>query len=263
MKAILLCAGYATRLHPLTKDKPKHLLEVGGKPILEHILERVGEVGEVDEVFLVSNAKFFFHFLEWAKKYGEKYPSAKKISVINDGTESNETRLGALGDILFVIHQKRLREDILLIAADNLFDFSLTGMHQFYLEQKKTVIALYDIKDLKLASHYGVVEIDKSLRLTHFVEKPNHPQSTLISTGIYLLPKQGITLLELYVKYGYSTDKIGSFFEWLHKKEDVYCYITEQPWYDIGTKEQLEEANRHYADKGLVNDAGKEKQVRQ
>src|SRR3989344_3395264 len=103
MKAILLCAGYGTRLYPLTKDKPKHLLEVAKKPILEHILEKINEVDSIEEVYLISNAKFFYHFLEWAKDYAFRNPRAKHIEIINDGTDSNDARLGALGEVLFAI----------------------------------------------------------------------------------------------------------------------------------------------------------------
>ena len=116
----------------------------------------------------------------------------------------------------------------------------------------KTGIALFDVKDRSLARHYGVVQVDGDGKLVHFVEKPEHPQSTLVSTGIYFLPQRDLRLLDVYVKYGYSTDKIGSFFEWLHKKEDVYCYTALERWYDIGTKEQLEEASRHYAQKQVL-----------
>lgn len=249
MKALLLCAGYGTRLHPLTKEKPKHLLDVSGKPIIEHILEKINALEEVDTVYLITNAKFFYQFLDWAKEYAYKNPRAKRIEVINDGTESNDARLGALGDILFAAGKKHIKEDLLLIAGDNLFDFSLEEMRKLSKEKRKTIVALYDVGDRELARHYGVVQVDENNKLSHFMEKPEHPLSTLVSTGIYILPQNGLKLLELYVKYGYSTDKIGSFFEWLHKKEDVYCHLTTEPWYDIGTVEQLKEANRHYAQK--------------
>lgn len=250
MKVLLLCAGYATRLYPLTKDRPKHLLDVAGKPILEHILEKIEEVDSVDGVYIVTNAKFFYHFLDWAKDYAYRNPRAKRMEVINDGTETNNDRLGALGDVLFAIKKKNISEDLLLIAADNLFGFSLEGMRKLLDQKGKTVVALTDVKEHSLAKHYGVVEVDSNRKLVHFMEKPEHPRSTLVSTGIYLFPRSGLKLLELYIKYGYSTDKIGSFFEWLHRKEDVYCYITEEKWYDIGTPEQLEEANRHYSKHG-------------
>ena len=251
MKALLLCAGYATRIYPLTKDTPKHLLDVGGKPILEHVLSRIEQIDAVDTIYLVTNAKFFYSFLEWAKTYAQHNPLAKKITVINDGTDNNDNRLGALGDILFAIEKKHIKDDFLLVAADNIFDFSLRDMHAAFESNGRTTIALYDVKDKKLATQYGVVEVDESGKLTHFVEKPKEPKSTLISTGIYMIPKRDLPLFRVYIAQGRSPDKIGSFFEWLHGKEDVYCYITEEPWYDIGTLDQLEEARTHYAKKDI------------
>jgi glucose-1-phosphate thymidylyltransferase len=221
---------------------------VGGKPLLEHVLEKVEQVDAVDEVYLITNAKFFYSFLEWAKLYNSGNQNAKRVEVINDGTDSNENRLGALGDVQFAIDKKRIKDDILLIAADNLFEFSLGSMHSMFKKHNKTTIALYDVKDKKLASHYGVVEI-KENRLVHFVEKPKQPRSTLISTGIYMIPKQDVALFKLYLSHGKSTDKIGSFFEWLHTREDVYCHVTTELWYDIGTLDQLEEARQHFAKK--------------
>ncbi len=252
MKAILLCAGYATRLHPLTIDTPKHLLDIGEKPILEHVLEKIEHIEPIDTVYLITNDKFFYSFLEWAKGYASKNPLAKKITIINDGTSSNEDRLGALGDIQFTIEKKHIKDDILLVAADNLFDFSLKDMHSFFEDAGKTTIALYDVKEKRLARHYGVVEVDESHKLVHFVEKPKEPKSTLISTGIYMIPKKDVPLFRVYIAQGNSADKIGSFFEWIHTKQDVYCYITEEPWYDIGTLDQLEEAREHFAKKQRV-----------
>lgn len=249
MKAILLCAGYATRLHPLTIDTPKHLLDIGGNPIIEHVLGKIESIDAIDTVYLITNDKFFFSFLEWANGYASKNPLAKKITVINDGTNSNEDRLGALGDIQFTIEKKHIKDDLLLVAADNLFEFSLAGMHSFFEDIGKTTIALYDVKEKRLAKQFGVVEIDDTNKLRHFVEKPKEPKSTLISTGIYFLPRKDLPLFRVYIAQGNSTDKIGSFFEWIHNKEEVYCYITEEPWYDIGTLDQLEEAREHFLKK--------------
>jgi glucose-1-phosphate thymidylyltransferase len=249
MKAILLCAGYATRLHPLTLDTPKHLLDIDGKPIVEHVLDKMERIDALDTIYLITNDKFFYSFLEWANEYSAKNPLSKKIAVINDGTDSNENRLGALGDIQFTIEKKHIKDDLLLIAADNLFEFSLEGMHSFFEDIGKTTIALYDVKDKRLARQFGVVEVDETNKLKHFVEKPKDPKSTLISTGIYFLPKKDLPLFRVYLAQGNSADKIGSFFEWIHNKEEVYCYTTQEPWYDIGTLDQLEEARSHFLKK--------------
>jgi len=243
MKAIILCAGYATRLYPLTKDKPKPLLTVGNKPILNHILLKLEEVEEVDTIYVITNSKFFPHFTEWAKE-----TNLKNIEIVDDGTTSNEDRLGSLGDIDFVIENKNIEDDILIIAGDNLFDLCLNDMKQLFKAENKTVIALYDVKEKELAKQYGVVEINQQNKLIHFVEKPENPASTLASTGIYMIPKADVNLLKKYFHEGHSKDKIGSFFEWLHNKEDVYCFVSDRKWYDIGTIDQLKKADQEYTD---------------
>lgn len=244
MKAVILCAGYATRLYPLTKDKPKPLLSVGDKPIIDHILLKIEEMDGVDEVFVVTNSKFYTHFTEWASKT----KSSKKLTVVDDGTSSNDDRLGSLGDIHLVVHKQQVKDDILIIAGDNLFELCLNDMHQLFKAENKTVIALYDVKGKELAKQYGIVEINERNKLVHFVEKPENPPSTLASTGIYMIPKDDVTLLEQYIHDGHSTDKIGSFFEWLHNKEDVYCFVSDRKWYDIGTIDQLKKADAEYKD---------------
>ena len=138
MKAVVLAAGYATRLYPLTKDQPKPLLEVAGKPIAEHIIRKIEEVDEVDEIFIVTNNKFSEHFSKWVNSFS----SSKKITVVNDQTMSNEDRLGSLGDIQFVIEKHNVEDDILVVAGDNLFEFSLAILpySKYFLLFNKSVI---------------------------------------------------------------------------------------------------------------------------
>lgn len=242
MKAIILCAGYGTRLYPLTKETPKPLLKVGGKTILDHIMAKVEEMQGVDEVFLVSNDRFFFNFLEWAKSYSGR----KAVKVVNDGTTTNENRLGSLGDILFALDKHNIDDDLLVVAGDNLFRLSLVDMDALFSSKRKTTIALYDVKDRELAKQYGIVEIDAEGKLKSFLEKPEEPPCTLASTGIYMVPKDSLPLLKRYREEGGSLDKIGSFFEWMHTKGDVFCFPSEEDWFDIGTIAQLEKADEVY-----------------
>ena len=146
-KAIILAAGYATRLYPLTKNTPKPLLEVKGKPILEHILGKVENLDIIDEIFVVTNNKFFLNFLSWK----ESYEGPIKITIVNDMTKSNEDRLGSLGDIKYVIENLGIKDDILVVAGDNLFGFSLIPMVELFKTKEKTIVALYDVKDINLA----------------------------------------------------------------------------------------------------------------
>lgn len=241
MDAIILAAGYAIRLYPLTENTPKPLLNVAGKPMVEHIIKKLEAVNEINRIYIVTNEKFERHFNKWL----DDFDAQKPIEIINDGTKSNQDRLGALGDINFVIKQKNLGSDILVVAGDNLFELSLSDVANFFKKKKSNVIVLHDVKDLDLAKNYGVVEVENNIVL-NFQEKPSNPKSTLASTGIYLFPSKTLELVKKYIVQGNDPDKTGSFIEWLHKRETVYSYITDKNWYDIGSMEQLEKADKHY-----------------
>ena len=241
MDAIILAAGYGTRLHPLTLDKPKPLLQVAGKPIVEHIINKLEELDIVDKIYIVTNNKFEGQFADWLHNFTAK----KQIEIINDGTNSNDDRLGALGDINYVIKIKNVEKDIIVITGDNLFELSLQGVVNLFNKRKHNAIVLYDVKDTSLAKHYGVVQVKDNI-VVDFEEKPLRPKSTLISTGIYLFPQKTIELVEKYISQGNNPDKTGDFIEWLHKREKVYVNITDKLWYDIGNLDQLQKANKHY-----------------
>ncbi|MFX1535025.1 MAG: nucleotidyltransferase family protein [Promethearchaeota archaeon] len=243
MKLIIPAAGYATRLWPLTKDKPKHLLGVKGRPIVEYILDKIQEIDLIDEIFIVTNGKFFKHFLEW----NENYTSTTRITIVNDGTKSHKDRLGALGDIKFVVDKFNIEEEVMVILGDNLFEFSYKGIIDLYNEKKKPTIVLYDVKDINLAKLYGIVSIDNNKKVIHFEEKPEQPKSTLASTGVYVYPKESLRKLVEFVN-NIDNDKVGKFLEWLYRREEVYCYVTEEQWFDIGTLEQLEKARQEFQD---------------
>ena len=240
MYAIILAAGYATRLHPLTENTPKPLLKVADKPIIEHIIRKLKEIN-VSKIYIITNNKFYKNFLDWVCGFDAKSP----IEIINDGTKSNSSRIGALGDINFVIEEKGINDDILVIAGDNLFELSLKEFFNIFNKNNGNCIALYDVKDLNLAKNYGVVKVEDNI-VVHLEEKPKEPKSTLVSTGIYLFPRNTIKLIEKYLSEGNNPDKTGDFIEWLHKREKVYAYITGKKWYDIGSFEQLEKANKEY-----------------
>ncbi len=238
---IILAAGYATRLHPLTKDKPKSLLPIAKKPIVEHILEKLEPIGDIKKIYIVSNNKFFDVFQEWLSGINYVHP----IEIVNNGTNSNEERLGAVGDLAFCIQQKSIHDDIMVIAGDNLFEEPLLEHVNNFKKHKHNALVLYDVKDEVLCRHFGVVELQNNI-ITHFEEKPEHPRSTLVSTGIYFFPQKTIELLSKYIEQGNNPDKSGDFVAWLYKREPVYGIVSRRMWYDIGTFEQLEEANRNY-----------------
>lgn len=244
MYAIILAAGYATRLYPLTENTPKPLLNVAGKPVIGHIIEKLEEIDQIKKIYVVTNDKFERHFKEWLSGYD----AGNSIEIINDGTKSNEDRLGALGDIHFAISSKNIEDDIIVVAGDNLFEASLADVFNFFKKRKSNVIVLHDVEDFELAKHYGIAETSNN-QVINFEEKPKNPKSTLASTGIYLFPKKTTSLIRKYIIQGNNPDKTGNFIEWLHKRDAVYTYVTDKKWYDIGSVEQLEKANRYYRQK--------------
>jgi len=239
MKAIVLAAGYATRLYPLTKDTPKPLLKVAKRPILEHILLKLDKVDAVDEVFIVTNDRFYKNFLEWKKNYNPN----KKIEILNDGTKSNKDRLGAIGDIDFAIKKKNIDDNAMVIGGDNLFEFSLVQLAKFFREKEKSVIALVDVKDMELAKKYGIAGIDAKQRIVAFWEKPEKPESTLASTACYIFSKEDIEELEKCIKSNKQPDNLGDFIKYLSERRHVYGMVFTERWFDIGDHQQLKEAD--------------------
>jgi len=237
MKAVILCAGYATRLYPLTLDKPKSLLEISGKPLLNYIIEKVEKINEIDEIFIVTNEKFFRDFEEWLEKCNGKF--AKKIEIINDKTKTNETRIGGIGDLDFTIREKRIDEDLLVVLGDNLFDFDLNGIFSAFKKNNEVTVGVYDLKEKEQAKNFGVLKI-KNQKLISFEEKPQNPKSTIVSTGIYLFPKKEIKTINDYMTTDKPKDGPGYFILDLLKKQEIRIFEFKGRWFDIGTKEVYE-----------------------
>lgn len=233
MKAIVLAAGYATRLRPLTDRVPKPLLPVGGRPMLDWILERIEGVREVDAVHVVTNARHAPAFAEWARTRG--------VEVHDDGTTTNEDRLGAIGDVRFTIERAGLDgDDLLVVAGDNLFDFSLEEFVGWWRGKGvASAVAVYDVGDRELAKQFGIVELDEEERLVAFVEKPVEPPSTLAATAAYLYHREHVPLVARYLDDGNPPDQPGRFVAWLHTREPVYGYCFDGEWHDVGSREQL------------------------
>jgi glucose-1-phosphate thymidylyltransferase len=239
VKALLLAAGYATRLRPLTDTIAKPLLPVGGRPMADLILDRIEASGEIDGVHVVTNAKYAGAFARWAAGRG--------IVVHDDGTSSNEDRLGAIGDIRFAVREGGLGEGgLLVIAADNLFEFSLADYIAFWRANGGSAIAVHRLADPALASLYGIVEVDDGDRIVGMEEKPERPRSDLASTAAYLFAEQHVALLDRYLDDGNPPDPPGRFLTWLCEREPVYAFRFDEPWLDIGDPEQLLDADNRY-----------------
>jgi glucose-1-phosphate thymidylyltransferase len=245
VKAIILAAGYATRLRPLTDTWAKELLPVGGRPIIDRIVDALAAVDEIDSVHVVTNAHKAAGFHAWAEGHD--------VTVHDDGTTSNEDRLGAVGDMQFVIDRAGLDDDLLVIAGDNLFEFSLPEFVSFWQGKgRASAVAVRDVGSLELAAQYGIVALADDARVTDFVEKPADPPSTLAATATYLFHREHAALIRSYLDAEHSADQPGRFVAWLQHHEPVYGWVFDSTWYDIGNYEQLLEAdNRMRAAAGL------------
>jgi len=245
VKALILAAGYATRLRPLTDTWAKELLPVGGRPIVDRIVDNLADVPEVDEVHLVTNAPKAPRFHEWAR--------GRDVTIHDDGTTSNDDRLGAIGDMLFVIDRIGAGDDLLVIAGDNLFDFRLKDLVDFWSGKGvASAVAVRDVGSLELAKQYGTVELDAEGRIRSFIEKPPEPTTTLAATATYLYHREHVGLIPTYVETEANADQPGRLVAWLQQREPVYGWVFTEPWYDIGDHEQLLEAdNRLRAAAGL------------
>jgi len=247
MKGIILAAGYATRLYPLTRDIPKPLLPVAGKATMEYILSHLLPVEDIDVVYIITNDKFYPQFAEWKKGFDRKYPTDKKIDIMNDGTSTNESRLGSIGDIDFVISKKGLNDDLLMIAGDSLFDFELDGMIHYFHEKNGCVLCAYRTGDMDILRRRGVIKIDDTNRIIDFKEKPKRPTSDIAVPAIHIYKRECLNLFGQYLSEGHNPDAPGYFVDWLYKKEPMYAYFFTGNCYDIGNAESYYKVNQIFS----------------
>jgi glucose-1-phosphate thymidylyltransferase len=246
VKLVVLAAGYATRLYPLTRDRPKPLLPVAGRPMLEHVLDRLAPIGEVDGIYLVTNSKFAGHFRDWAGSYGGA-KQAQPITVVDDGTTSDETKLGAIGDLELVLRSEGVDDDVIVVAGDNLFSEDLGGFGEYVRGRGAPVLAVYDVGSLEAIRSYNAIEVDDDGRITFFEEKPENPRSTLTGIALYFYPRGVLPLVHEYVAAGNNADQPGRLVEWLYTRMPVYTWRVPGTWFDIGSKESLAEADRVFS----------------
>ena len=246
MNALILAAGYATRLYPLTLKKAKPLLEIAGKPMIEWVLDNLAPVPGLKTIYVVTNNKFASDFQDWAKHCQDRHPNFQ-IKVINDGTTSDEDKLGAIGDINLVLTRENLFEDdLIIIAGDNLFSEPLTKFVD-YATPAKAAVGVYDVGNLEAIKKYGAVTIDAGGVITHFEEKPKEPKSTLAAIALYYYSKEVLPFFTTYLAAGNNPDQPGRFLQWLYPRLPVKTFQITGQWLDIGSKETLEEANKIFA----------------
>jgi len=248
MKVIILAAGYATRLYPLTLTQPKPLLPVAGKPMIEYVLDNLAPIGGIDRIYVVTNAKFAGHFQQWSMDY--RANKAKlNFTIVNDLSTDDTNKLGAIGDIHFVLKTQNITDDIIVVAGDNLFSEKLSDFGRFCREKNAPVLAVYDVGDLEQIKKFSAITLDSEGRITFFEEKPKQPTSTLTGIALYFYPKSSLPLIKQYVAEGNNPDQPGRLIQWLYPRLPVYAWKVPGLWYDIGSKETLEEANKIFARK--------------
>ena len=239
MKCLILAAGYATRLYPLTENFPKPLLEVQGKTILDWLIDDIETAGLIDEYVVISNHKFAHHFEKWAKE-------KSKITIVDDGTDSNETRLGAVKDIQFAIEKLNLDDEMLVIAGDNLLDFSLTTFVNYAKEKNTSCIMRYYEPEKTRLHKSGVVSINENDRVLKMMEKPENPESHWCCPPFYFYTREDAKLIQKGIDSGCGTDAPGSYIAWLSTQVPVCAMEMPGRRYDIGNLESYREVQREY-----------------
>jgi glucose-1-phosphate thymidylyltransferase len=248
MNIIILAAGYSTRLRPLTDITAKPLLQIGSKTILDYILEKVLRIKDLDNILIVVNAKFCSQFEVWLKQLSREMMGQQRIELLNDQTTSNETRLGAMGDICLALENLGCAEDVLIIAGDNIFEGNLQTLVDVRNQHDASVLGVHKFPHLEdVRKKFGVVTVNEDSRVLKFEEKPEAPNSSLAATAVYLLRQKDLKHIMALNQVPHSGELNAGILiqELLKKGEKVYC-VDMQSWYDIGTLEDLVKAREYF-----------------
>ena len=246
MKLIILAAGYATRLYPLTLNQPKPLLPVAGKPMMEHVLDNVANIRDIDQAYIVTNAKFVSHFENWAKSYRPDLHF--RFTIVNDGSTDDSNKLGAIGDMHLVLTKHEINDDVIVIGGDNLFSHDLSQFGDFCKQKNAPVTGVYDVGDLEAIKKYNAIDIDDEDRITFFEEKPAQPRSTLTGIALYYYPQSALPVINQYIADGNNPDQPGRLVQWMYPRTSFYTWRVPGLWFDVGSIETLEEANRVFSE---------------
>lgn len=242
MDCLILAAGYATRLYPLTEHAPKPLLEVKGKPILDWIVDDVDAEGRINRFIVVTNHKYVQNFLNWK----EQKKTKAEIVVLDDGTESNETRLGAVADIAFAMEQLQLCDDLFVAAGDNVLDFSLNRLLDYFEQKKAPCVMRYYEEDVRVLQKGGVMSVDETEKALEMEEKPEDPKANWLIPPFYCYPKEDLFFIPEGIRAGCKTDAPGGFLSWLCQKRSVYAMEMPGKRYDIGDLESYGLVQKEY-----------------
>ena len=238
MDSIVLAGGFAKRMLPLTKNKPKQLLDVAGEPMLNHVLKSLEKISP-ERVILSVNSFFSSHF----KQFISDYQGPLNLQLFVESSKNEEEKLGALGALNLLFSELDIKGPVFIAGGDNLSDFDLTAMVSKSERTNRDVIGLYDVEDTNLAKLYGIAELNSD-RITAFVEKPSNPKSTLAATAYWLLSKEGISNFFEYINSGGDRDALGNFLAWNINRNDVLSVSYRGTWYDIGDLESYKEAQK-------------------
>lgn len=244
MKCVVLAAGYATRLYPLTENFPKPLLPVGGKPILNWLLDDIDTFPEITGHVIISNHKFIKHFEDWKAKQADSHTITKPITILDDGSTDNDHRLGAVKDIQFAVDSLSLDDDLLIIAGDNVLDFSLAGFVAYMREKKTSCVMCHEENELKKQQKTAIITVDENGLITSYEEKPKEPKDNLAVPPFYCYRNEDVERIEEAIADGCGVDAPGSFAAWLSKQTAVHAWKMPGKRHDIGDMKSYEEAQK-------------------
>jgi len=244
MKTIVIAAGYATRLYPLTENYPKPLLKVGNRSILDRMLSDIDMIDEIDEHIVVTNHKFARHFMEWKEKANYRRP----IRIVDDGTEDNETRLGAVRDLLLALDTCQVDDDILVLAADNILTFSMRGFVEFFHHCDSSVIMCHYEPSIEKLQRTGVISTDAKMRVLEMQEKPACPVSHWAVPPFYLYSRKDLPLIKDCMSHGCGYDAPGNLAHYLVGVTTLHAWQMPGSRYDIGSLDSYKEAQQLFKD---------------
>jgi glucose-1-phosphate thymidylyltransferase len=247
MKVIVLAAGYGTRMGKISESTPKPLLPVGGKPIIEYLLDQLAPIKTFSHIHIITNGKYFSKFKDWETDFKSQRNGHFSIEILNDRSTSNETRLGAIGDLHFLLNQTPIEDDALISAGDNLYQFDLNPFYQYFQTKQSDCISILELENPESLRRTGVVEIDAADRVIGFEEKPEQPKSNFACPPLYFLQASTLKLILEYLKQGNNPDAPGNFIRWLYPRKPVYAFKPAGNRLDVGNLETYQKANEIYS----------------